>query len=78
MPSFIIAGYVWQILGRGGPKRPPPQPWAAPKKPILDRIKNPFSMTESSFKDISFLGVLKVTVHSQTDERVEIISRLRD
>ena len=35
-------------------------------------------MTESSFKDISFLGVLKVTVHSQTDERVEIISRLRD
>ena len=77
MPSFIIAVYVWQILGRGGPKRPP-QPWAAPKKPILDRIKNPFPMTESSFKDISFLGVLKVTVQSQTDESVKIISRLRD
>ena len=77
MPSFIIAVYVWQILGRGGPKRPP-QPWAAPKKPILDRIKNPFPMTESSFKDISFLGVLKVTVQSQTDECVKIISRLRD
>ena len=22
MPSFIIVGYVWQILGRGGPQQP--------------------------------------------------------
>ena len=35
-------------------------------------------MTESTFKDILFLGVLKVTVHSQTDECVEIVSTLRD
>ena len=32
-------------------------------------------MTKSTFKDISFLGVLKwVTVHSQTEKCVEIIS----
>ena len=32
MPSFIIVGYVWLILGRGGPKRPPirKQPWKSP------------------------------------------------
>ena len=28
MPSFIIVGYVWQILGFMAP-----HPWAAPKKP---------------------------------------------
>ena len=37
MSSFIIVRYVWQILRRG------PSclfhPWAAPKRPILDRFK---------------------------------------
>ena len=37
MSSFIIAGYLWRILGRG-PKTPP-YPWAALKKPILNRVK---------------------------------------
>ena len=42
-------------------------------------IKNPFFMTKSTFKDISFLGVLNwVTVHSQTDKCVEIIPTPRD
>ena len=42
MPNFIIAGYVWQILGRGPfcPRPcPPPHPWAAPKEPILNSVK---------------------------------------
>ena len=42
-------------------------------------IKNPFPMTKSAFKDISFLEVLNwVTVHSQTEKCVEIISTPRD
>ena len=37
---FILVGYVWQILGRGPFYLPRlPHPWAAPKKPILTRIK---------------------------------------
>ena len=40
VPSFIIAEYVRRILGTGGQKGPPPtHPWAAPKKPILNRVK---------------------------------------
>ena len=34
----MIVGYVWRILGRGAKK--PPHPWAAPKKPILNRVKH--------------------------------------
>ena len=34
MPSFIIVEYNWQILD----PPPPHRPWAAPKKPILDRV----------------------------------------
>ena len=37
MPSFIILGYVWQILGRKGLFAP--HPWAALKSPILNRVK---------------------------------------
>ena len=33
MPSFINAGYVWQILGKRGLFGTPPHPWAAPKGP---------------------------------------------
>ena len=42
MPSFIIVGYVWQILGREGFFAPPPSsphPWAAPKLSIRNRVK---------------------------------------
>ena len=37
MLSFTNVGYVWQILERG--VFLPPHPWAAPKKPILNRVK---------------------------------------
>ena len=38
MPSFIIVGYLWQILGKGGKKLPPisEQPQ---KMSILNRVK---------------------------------------
>ena len=36
MLSFIIVGYVWQILGRGAFTYP--DPWAAPKRPNLNMI----------------------------------------
>ena len=38
VPSFIIVGYVWQIVGRGAIL--PPHPWATPKKPTLNRVMN--------------------------------------
>ena len=39
VPSFIIVGYVWQILRTGAFCPPlPVYPWAAPKKPILNRV----------------------------------------
>ena len=42
-------------------------------------IKNAFPMTKSTFKEISFLGVLnQVTTHSQTEKYVEIISTPHD
>ena len=42
-------------------------------------LKTYDQVTKSTFKDISFLGVLKwVTVHSQTERCVEIISTPRD
>ena len=41
-------------------------------------IKNPFPITKTTLKNISFLGVLNwVTDHSQTDKCVEIISAPR-
>ena len=41
MPSFINVGYVWQILERGA-FLAPSHSWAAPKRPILNRIKNTY------------------------------------
>ena len=38
VPSFIIVGYVWQILGRMG-VGPFAHPLAAQKRPILNRVK---------------------------------------
>ena len=40
VPSFIIVGYVWQILERGGLFALPPHPWLARKKSILNRVKS--------------------------------------
>ena len=40
MPSFIIVGFVWRILRRGGCQKAPPHPWAALKKSILNRVKD--------------------------------------
>ena len=37
VPSFMIAGYVWQIVRREILFAP--HPWAAPKKPLLKRVK---------------------------------------
>ena len=39
LPRFIIIGYVRQILGRGA-FLPHPHPGAAPRRPILNRVKN--------------------------------------
>ena len=41
MPSFIIVGYVWQILGSGRQIAPTPPSVSSPKKPILNRVKIP-------------------------------------
>ena len=38
--SFIIAGYAWQILGRGTFLPPLPHPRASPKNSILNRVNN--------------------------------------
>ena len=61
VPSFIIAGYVWQILGRRYLFAPyTPYRWADPKKPILNRVKAIyiififFKMTPFIFKLNSF------------------------
>ena len=35
--SFIVAGYVWQFIGKGGLFAP--HPWAALKRPILNRVE---------------------------------------
>ena len=44
VPGSIIVGFVWRILGP--PKSPPPHPWAATKKPILNRVKMPLTNCE--------------------------------
>ena len=43
VPSFIIVGYVWQILRRGALFGPLPHLRAAPKNPFLNRVKFDFS-----------------------------------
>ena len=54
MSSFIILGYVLQILETGG-LFALPHPWPAPKRPILNTVN-----IESCFSTIdNFLSVLK-------------------
>ena len=51
MPSFIIVRYVWRILGREGwGKKVPHDPRAAPKKPILNRVKIHLLVNGTSFE----------------------------
>ena len=38
VPSFIIVGYMWQVLMRRDLFNPSPHLWAAPKRPILNRV----------------------------------------
>ena len=38
VPSFIIVGYIWQVLRRGNIFAP--HPWTTPKRPIPNRVKN--------------------------------------
>ena len=49
VPSFIIVGYVWQILGRGGtfgPQTPPSlSSMSRPEKPILNRLNGMLIMS---------------------------------
>ena len=40
MGSFIIVGYLWQVLGRGIFLPSLLLPWAAPKKPTMNRVNN--------------------------------------
>ena len=52
VPSFIKVGYVWQILERGAFLAP--HQWAAPKRPILNRVKiqNPSGRIHNFFWSI--------------------------
>ena len=58
--SFIIVGYVLLILERGGAfwalPFPHPHPWAAPKKPILNRV--------SRVKKVEYLNMSHVSQDS--------------
>ena len=47
VPSFIIVGFVWRILGRGVKKVP--HTWAAPKKSILNRVKLSGNLWNNSY-----------------------------
>ena len=56
MPSFIIVEYIWQILVKEGLFAP--QLWAAPKRNILNRVKNIYgnesALTLNEFTNYSF------------------------
>ena len=58
MPSFIIEGYVWQILGRGEGPFCPPHLWAAPKNPILNRVKSADILLLNAFLGFVFCLVV--------------------
>ena len=54
MPSFIVVGYVWQILGSWGTFwLSPSDPWAAPKRPTQNTIRN-FSKLKGKHLGVSF------------------------
>ena len=49
MPSYIIVGFVRQILRRVGQKAPHPHPRAVLKKPTLNRVKDLIGTAEQNF-----------------------------
>ena len=53
--KFIIAGYVWQILGRGTFFAPPspPYPWAAPRRSTRNRVNRNLTQRCSLKKHIA-------------------------
>ena len=68
MPSFIIVGCVWQILGTGGLfGTPHPHQWGAPKKSILNRVKVHQLMTRVTILGISIQSFL-LWLFSRTDQ----------
>ena len=58
MPSFIIVGHVRQILGRGV-LFAPIHPGAAPKKPILNRVKDYICKYGYNFDDVRKNGYIR-------------------
>ena len=70
--SLIIAGYVWQILGRGWGSFVP-HTWAALKKPILNRVKyrdsnNLYRWAMSRIYNLPVDGFKRVEKTSQFNE----------
>ena len=57
VPSFIIVGYVWQILGRG--PFCSPHLWAALKKRILNRVKITKLLVIFIFLNMAYLLLIK-------------------
>ena len=49
--SLIIVGYVWEILGREAFWHALPHPWAAPKKPVLNRVKSETLLLSDVFEN---------------------------
>ena len=73
VPNFIIVGYVRHILGRGAflPPPPPfpPNPWAAGKKSILNRVNVTypigwsywrFSAWAETFNSVKWIEIIKI------------------
>ena len=62
MPSFIIVGYVQQILGRGPVCPTPPLSVNSPKKPFLNRVNNIDSDIFTLFSDV--MGLITIDLNS--------------
>ena len=66
MPSFIIVGYVWQILGRDlFDHIPTPHLWAAPKCPSLNRVKSCKRVMQFSFSKVAAHNLTKKGLHQR-------------
>ena len=88
VPSFIIVGYVWQILGRVGPFCPPPPPiyeqllkypfWTGLKQKLKFEFYFFLKKTENRWKDWFFKGHLNnVTDQISTREQKKIWKKKR-
>ena len=62
--------YVTDFLGRGWPfcHSPPSHPWAAPKRPILNRVKRSPENSEANLRSASHLPTVKSIATSQRAE----------